>query len=136
MVCLNPQAATESRPIPIKVEALGERGTIDSPELQDVVSPVADGSPQGKFLTSLTNTFDEVFGLNPGLDLDTNSEKTQKKILTESPTSTGAKPKMKTGKGNSAGIIRVTNLPYEESGRLTRKKAKSADVSISPVTVG
>ena len=78
VVCLNPQAATESRPIPIKVEALGERGTIDSPELQDVVSPVADGSPQGKFLTSLTNTFDEVFGLNPGLDLDTNSEKIQK----------------------------------------------------------
>ena len=42
-------------------------------------------------------------------------------------------PKLNLGKGSSTSKIRVANLPSEQSGRITREKARNADLSIPPV---
>ena len=143
ITCLNPEAAARSRPIPIKVEGAGAQGITGSSDLQHDQSK--------SFLNTFSDTLGATFGISPikqttglgdslesetnisqTLDLGKNSKDSQN-ILPTSPSSTGDTLKIKTGKGKSAGTIRIANLPSEQYGRLTREKAKNSNASIPPV---
>ena len=143
ITCLNPEAASHSRPIPIKVEKVGDQGITGSLDLRHDQSK--------SFLNTFSDTLGATFGISPvkqttslgdSLESETNisqtldlgnTSKNSQNILPTSPSSTGETLKIKTGKGKSAGTIRVANLPSEQYGRLTREKAKSSNASIPPV---
>ena len=99
--CLNPKAASRSRPIPIKVEGIGDQGNTGASDLHH-------DTQSKSFFSTFSDTLGETFGIHPvkqtdgfgnSLNSETslsqtldsgNSSENSQKNLTASPSSTGA----------------------------------------------
>ena len=149
IVCLNPDAATTHRPQGIKVEHTTVSEHIHPSQTAGSTSQNGtSGKTSSSFLHSLSEGLDKTFGistesqeiLNPSgarsKDFHTKTRNTELDDNTLKLNDTSHKkdtPKLNLGKGSSTSKIRVANLPSEQSGRITREKARNADLSIPPV---
>ena len=89
-------------------------------------SPSQQHEGNNSFLESVGDTISDTFGFS-----DTFSEQAQAQVSQDVYPKLDAE-KMNSGKGNSGGI-RVVSLPSENSGQITHRTAKRAQVKIPPV---
>ena len=119
IVCLNPEAANSAKPRVLKLEPSYDQAS-------SLGSPSQQHEGNNSFLESVGDTISDTFGFS-----DTFSEQAQAQVSQDVSPKLDAE-KMNSGKGNSGGI-RVVSLPSENSGQITRRTAKRAQVDIPPV---
>ena len=127
IVCLNPEAAKDAKPQVLKLKTLVEQAS-------SLGSPSRHHGNTGNniFLSSFGDTISDTFGFSDTFSAQSQLSQDQNidKNLDLSPNQNAEK--MDTGKGDSGGI-RVVSLPSENSGQITRRTAKRAQVEIPPV---